>query len=81
MSRLSENMGASTSRKPKGLHGLHRDNFTLPYFFDNRRNICGKGDAAEMLIVKCLFISTQEQHSCLDEQIGENVKIPPSSTH
>jgi hypothetical protein len=30
MSRMSEN-GASTSRNPKGLHGL--DNFTLPYDF------------------------------------------------
>jgi hypothetical protein len=28
---MSENVGASTSRNPKGLHGLHRDNFTLPY--------------------------------------------------
>jgi hypothetical protein len=26
MSRMSENVGASTSRNPKGLHGLHRDN-------------------------------------------------------
>jgi hypothetical protein len=24
-------VGASTSRNPKGLHGLYRDNFTLPY--------------------------------------------------
>jgi hypothetical protein len=30
MSRMSENVGASTSRNPKGLHGLYRDNFTLP---------------------------------------------------
>jgi hypothetical protein len=30
MSRLSrENMGASTSRKPKGLRDLYRDNFTF----------------------------------------------------
>jgi hypothetical protein len=29
VSRLSENVGASTSRNPKGLHGLYRDNFTL----------------------------------------------------
>jgi hypothetical protein len=28
---MSENVGASTSRNPKGLHGLYRDNFTLPY--------------------------------------------------
>jgi hypothetical protein len=29
MSRMSENVGASTSRNPKGLHGLYRENFTL----------------------------------------------------
>jgi hypothetical protein len=29
MSRMSENVGASTSRNPKGLHGLYGDNFTL----------------------------------------------------
>jgi hypothetical protein len=28
---MSENVGALTSRNPKGLHGLYRDNFTLPY--------------------------------------------------
>jgi hypothetical protein len=28
VSRMSENVGASTSRKPKGLHGLYRANFT-----------------------------------------------------
>jgi hypothetical protein len=32
VSRMSENVGASTSRNPKGLHGLYRDNFTLPYW-------------------------------------------------
>jgi hypothetical protein len=30
MSRMSDNVGASTSRNPKGLHGLCGDNFTLP---------------------------------------------------
>jgi hypothetical protein len=37
MSRMSENVGASTSHKPKGLHGLYRDNFTftLPYLIMN----------------------------------------------
>jgi hypothetical protein len=25
---MPENVGASTSRNPKGLHGLYRDNFT-----------------------------------------------------
>jgi hypothetical protein len=28
-SRLSENVGTLTSRNPKGLHGLYRDNSTL----------------------------------------------------
>jgi hypothetical protein len=28
---MSENVEASTSRNPKGLLGLYRDNFTLPY--------------------------------------------------
>jgi hypothetical protein len=26
---MSENVGASTSRNPMGLHGLYRDNFTF----------------------------------------------------
>jgi hypothetical protein len=29
VSRMSENVEASTSRNPKGLHGLYRDNFTF----------------------------------------------------
>jgi hypothetical protein len=29
MSRMSENVGASTFRNPKGLHGLYRNNFYL----------------------------------------------------
>jgi hypothetical protein len=29
MSRMSENVGASTSRNPKGLHELYRDNYLL----------------------------------------------------
>jgi hypothetical protein len=29
VSRMSENVGASTSHNPKGLHGLYRDNFTF----------------------------------------------------
>jgi hypothetical protein len=31
VSRLSENVGASTSRNPKGLHGLHRDSFSFTF--------------------------------------------------
>jgi hypothetical protein len=29
VSRMSENVGASNSRNPKGLHGLYRDKFTI----------------------------------------------------
>jgi hypothetical protein len=29
MSLMSENVGASASHNPKGLHGLYRDSFTL----------------------------------------------------
>jgi hypothetical protein len=29
VSRMSDSFGASTSRNPKGLHGLYRDNFTF----------------------------------------------------
>jgi hypothetical protein len=32
MSRMSENVGASTSRNPKGLHSLYRDNFIFYVF-------------------------------------------------
>jgi hypothetical protein len=29
--QMSENVGASTSRNPKGLHDLYRDNLPLPF--------------------------------------------------
>jgi hypothetical protein len=32
---MSENAGASTSRNPKGLHGLYRDNFTFYLYYIN----------------------------------------------
>jgi hypothetical protein len=34
VSRMSENVGASTSCNPKGLHGLYRDNLTYLYLQD-----------------------------------------------
>jgi hypothetical protein len=47
MSRMSENVGASSSRNPKGLHGLYRVNFTYLLLFDPKdggdkfiRNVC-----------------------------------------
>jgi hypothetical protein len=30
LAAICENVGTSTSRNPKGLHGLYRDSFTLP---------------------------------------------------
>jgi hypothetical protein len=33
VSQMSENVGASTSRNPKGLHSLYRDNFTFTYLY------------------------------------------------
>jgi hypothetical protein len=32
---MSENVGASTSCNPKGLHSLYRDNFTFTFTFNN----------------------------------------------
>jgi hypothetical protein len=37
MSRMSENVGASTSLIPKGLHGLYRDDFTFYFYLVNCR--------------------------------------------
>jgi hypothetical protein len=37
-SRMSENVGASTSRNPKGLHGLYRDNFNFIYIVNIIKN-------------------------------------------
>jgi hypothetical protein len=34
---MSENMGASTSRNPKDLHGLYRDNFAFTYMNKSAR--------------------------------------------
>jgi hypothetical protein len=31
---MSENVGASTSRNPKGLHALYGDNFTFTFQLD-----------------------------------------------
>jgi hypothetical protein len=50
---MSENVGASTSRNPKGLHGMYRDNFTLLYVNYNlgllqRVDIGNVADVSEM---------------------------------
>jgi hypothetical protein len=33
VSRMSDNVGVSTSRSPKGLHGLYMDTFTFTFTF------------------------------------------------
>jgi hypothetical protein len=38
VSRLSENVGASTSHSPKSLHGLYRNSFILSFLL--RRDMC-----------------------------------------
>jgi hypothetical protein len=43
MSRMSENVGASTSRNPQGLHGLYGDNFTFLPLPATRRLSVSKG--------------------------------------
>jgi hypothetical protein len=47
MSLMSENVGASTFRNPKGLHDLYGENITLPYYSYNinmsRRSILWDG--------------------------------------
>jgi hypothetical protein len=40
MSRMSENVGASTSRNPKALHGLYRDSFTFTHGFLSTKLKC-----------------------------------------
>jgi hypothetical protein len=35
MSRMSENVGTSTSRKSKGLYGLFRGKFTFTFYYVN----------------------------------------------
>jgi hypothetical protein len=39
MSRMSENVGASTSRNPKDLHGLYWDNCYLPYQLSSMQGV------------------------------------------
>jgi hypothetical protein len=48
MSRMSENVGASTSLNPKGLHGLYKDDFTFTFIIHTNEiihlyhNICSE---------------------------------------
>jgi hypothetical protein len=39
MRRMSENVVASTSHNPKGLHGLYRENFAFTYIHGTRTTL------------------------------------------
>jgi hypothetical protein len=39
VSRMSENVGASTSHSPKGLHGMYRDSFTFTFISHNYKEL------------------------------------------
>jgi hypothetical protein len=40
VSRMSENVEASTSRNPKGLRGLYRDSFAFTFYICSERRTC-----------------------------------------
>jgi hypothetical protein len=47
---MLKNVGASTSHKPKGLHDLYRDNFTLPYLSKTSQQFHGSESAERSVI-------------------------------
>jgi hypothetical protein len=67
MSRMSEHVRASTSRNPKVLHGLYRDNFTftLTYFMINVQ-------VQEQFLAKQL---EKPQHSWISNQVATKVLL------
>jgi hypothetical protein len=58
---LSENVGASTSRNPKGLHGLYGDNFTFLLCPDIKGNLKNN---EQIFIHECGVISTFVEERC-----------------
>jgi hypothetical protein len=65
VSRKSENVGASTSRNPKGIHGLYRDNFTLPLFLNSLNCVNHKSKTGEHF--RCYEMRFQEHcHLCFE---------------
>jgi hypothetical protein len=66
VSRMSENVGASTSRNPKGLHGLYRDNFTFtPITKTNRL----------MLFREIISVYSENYTAHINTLCGQNGKI------
>jgi hypothetical protein len=62
--RMSENVGASTSRNPKGLHGLYGDNFTYFYLVSIFTPDCAASHAVRTrsLIVMALLAEQYFDH-------------------
>jgi hypothetical protein len=56
MSRMSENVGASTSRNPKSLHGLYRENFNF-FLLITKRNAIRHGILTEIIFVNTRYYS------------------------
>jgi hypothetical protein len=55
---MSENLGASTSRKPKGLHGLYRDTFTYIYLSEENESLKMIIEARISKSYNCLLINS-----------------------
>jgi hypothetical protein len=49
---MSEHVGASTSRNPKGLHGLYRDSFTFTISNGDVAKICSAEADQKMVVSK-----------------------------
>jgi hypothetical protein len=72
MIRMSKNVGASTYRNPKGLHGLYRDNFNffLPFTFrahkSNEHTIRNNPFMSNQIVI---FMKLSQYIFCLDRKL------------
>jgi hypothetical protein len=64
MRRMSENVRASSSRNPQGLHGLYRDNFTFFYVYTTETWLGGEdwNNLAHYTIKFTTFVNTATNH-------------------
>jgi hypothetical protein len=70
MSRMSENVGASTSRNPKGLHGLYRDNFSFIHKFIKETVYWN-----EFQLRKCLSVIIRASFRCTTAEFCPSVQF------
>jgi hypothetical protein len=66
VSRMSEDVGASTSRNPKGLHGLYGDNFTFKFLGQLIITLRG--------VVKGLHPYCLHAQSCIHTSTWQNIQ-------